>query len=62
MSATMEERGKYKRAANMLVDLRVMTEAEQEENRRQLAELLERVRQLETLMHRLINELQGDGR
>ena len=36
--------------------------AEQEENRRQLAELLERVRHMEVLVHRLINELQGDGR
>jgi cysteine sulfinate desulfinase/cysteine desulfurase-like protein len=36
--------------------------AEQEENRRQLAELLERVRHMEVLVHRLLNELQGDGR
>ena len=36
--------------------------AEQEETRRQLAELLERVRHMEVLVHRLINELQGDGR
>ena len=36
--------------------------AEQEETRRQLAELLERVRHMEVLVHRLLNELQGDGR
>ena len=36
--------------------------AEQEETRRQLAELQDRVRYLEVLVHRLLNEHQGNGR
>jgi len=36
--------------------------AEQEETRQQLAELQDRVRHLEVLVHRLLNEQEGDGR
>ena len=35
---------------------------QQEETRRQLADLQIRVRHLEQLVHRLLNESQGDGR
>lgn len=47
--------------ANRLADERRLA-AEQEETRRQLAELQDRVRHLEVLVHRLLNEQQGDGR
>ena len=55
LATTMEERA-------LRLDAERRLAAEQEGPRRQLAELQDRVRHLEVLVHRLLNEQEGDGR